>query len=86
MPAFVYIIKDDGGRLYVGSTVDIKKRFAAHLGGHTQTTRNMKNIRLAVRQIYPTLQDARRVEKRLKRLKRRDYLEKIIQDGYIKIR
>ena len=40
---------------------------------------------LVFKQVYPTLLDARHTEARLKKLKRRDYIEKIISDGFIKM-
>jgi len=42
-------------------------------------------IELAFSQEYPTLTEARTIEKKIKKLKRKDYIEKIIKDGYIKI-
>lgn len=35
---------------------------------------------------YNVHKESRFIEMRLKKLKRRDYLEKIIQDGFIKIK
>lgn len=35
---------------------------------------------------YSALEFARKVERKLKKLKRKDYIEKMIQVGYIKVR
>jgi hypothetical protein len=43
-------------------------------------------LALAFSQEYQTLREARKIERKLKRLKRKDYIEKIIKDGYIKIK
>ena len=56
-----------------------------HENGHTQTTRNMDDPQLVFKQAYPSLEMARKIENRLKKLKRKDYIEKIINDGYIKM-
>lgn len=40
---------------------------------------------MVLKQEYKTLKEARLVELKLKKLKRRDYVEKIIKEGYIKI-
>ena len=86
MPGFVYILKDEKGKLYIGSTDNLDKRMRQHKAGHTQTTRRMKNAVLVFSQKYPTLEQARKIERKLKKLKRKDYIEKIIKDGYIKIK
>ncbi len=69
--------------LYIGSTDNIERRLRAHQKGYTQTTRKMKSKELAFSQSYNTLSHARRIERWLKGLKRKDYIEKIIKDGYI---
>jgi len=86
MKAFVYILKDQKGKFYVGSTNDLERRLYQHDMGHTQTTRNMRKPTLVLKQEYETLQMARSVEDKIKKLKRRDYIEKMISDGYIKIK
>src|SRR3989344_6399286 len=85
MTAFVYILKDKNSKFYIGSTDNLNRRMRQHLIGHTQTTRIMKDFSLVFSQEYPSLKDARTIEFKLKKLKRKDYIEKIIQGGYIKI-
>jgi len=85
MKGYVYILKDEKGKFYIGSTDDIERRFKQHTQGHTQTTRNMKNPGIVFTQEYESLELARKIEQRIKALKRRDYIEKIIADGYIKL-
>jgi putative endonuclease len=85
MKGYVYILRDSYGKLYVGSTTNINKRLKQHFAGHTQTTRNMASPELVFTQEYTSNDQARKVEMKLKSLKRKDYLEKIINDGYIKL-
>jgi len=85
MDAYVYILKDERNHFYIGSTQDIKKRIRQHELGHTQTTRNMVKPKLVLKQKIESLEKARKIELRLKKLKRRDYIEKIVSDGYIKM-
>ncbi len=85
MNGFVYILKDENGKLYIGSTENLDRRTKQHLSGHTQTTRNMRNPTLVFSQKYGSLPEARKIEKKLKNLKRKDYIEKIVADGYIKV-
>lgn len=84
--SFVYILKSEVGKYYIGSTDNLEERMKHHLGGYTSSTSKMGKLELILSQEYNTLGEARRVEKRLKNLKRRDYIDKIIRDGYIKIK
>lgn len=84
MKNFVYILRDDKGKFYIGSTNNLKRRLSAHLSGHTQTTSRMINPVLVLAQEYEMLEYARKVERKLKKLKRKDYIEKIVREGYIK--
>ena len=83
--AWVYILKTEVGSYYVGSTGDIDRRLKQHLSGHTQTTKRLGVDSLVFSQEYKTLAEARAVESHIKKLKRRDYVEKIVQDGYIRM-
>lgn len=84
MKSFVYILQDDKQKFYIDSTNNLKRRLKAHLSGHTQTTSRMTNPVLVFVQEYKTLDYARKIERKLKKFKRRDYIEKIVKDGYIK--
>lgn len=74
------------GKYYIGCTDDLEKRLKHHLGGYTPSTSKMGKLELIFSQEYNTLEQARYVECRLKKLKRKDYIEKILEDGYIKIK
>ncbi len=83
--AWVYILRNKNGQYYVGSTIDLKKRLAHHALGHTKTTHRLVPEEVVLKQEYKTLLEARSVERKIKNLKRRDYIEKMIKDGYIKV-
>ena len=85
MKGIVYILKDTNGKFYVGSTENIERRLKQHSLGYTQTTHNMKSPELIFCQKYNSLETARQVERKIKNLKRKDYVEKIIKDRYIKL-
>ncbi len=83
--AWVYILETNVGRYYIGSTHDLKKRLRQHELGHTYTTANFGVKKLLLSQEYKTLKEARSVERKIKRLKRKDYIEKMIKEGYIRL-
>jgi putative endonuclease len=86
MKGFVYILKDSKERFYVGSTINIEKRLIQHQSGHTQTTAKMEQPRLVLVQEYKTLAIARIIERKIKNLKRKDYIKMMVKDGNIKIK
>ena len=86
MKAWVYILQDDSGKYYVGSTTNLHNRHHHHLEGHTPSTAHYQNLKIVLSQPYNSLSDARKIENRIKKLKRRDYIDKIIDDGFIKMK
>lgn len=85
MPGIVYILQSDDGKFYIGSTTDMERRLKQHQQAHTPTTHRFKNPKLVFTQKFSTIEKARQIELRLKKLKRKDYIQKIISDGFIKI-
>ncbi|MBI2012711.1 GIY-YIG nuclease family protein [Candidatus Curtissbacteria bacterium] len=83
--AYVYFLKSEKGKFYIGSTLNLKQRIKHHEGGFTPSTKRLGKIALVFSQEYPTLKEARYIERRLKSLKRKDYIERIIRDGFIKM-
>lgn len=83
---YVYILKNSKGNFYIGSTTDLKRRISQHYYGHTYSTKRMKDLVMVFSQKSDSLKVARNIECRLKKLKRKDYIEKIIKDGYIKMK
>lgn len=86
MLGYVYILRDAKGRYYIGSTTDAPRRLRQHVQKHTWTTQRMVNPQFVLSQQYESLEAARKVGGgRIKRLKRKDYIDKMVQDGHIKI-
>lgn len=84
--AWVYILKNNAGRYYLGSTSDLQARLKHHEGGFTPSTKRLGEMKLIFSQEYSTLDEARRIERKLKSLKRKDYIDKIVKDGEIRLR
>ena len=81
---YVYILNNQDGRFYIGSTYNVDRRLKQHKYGHTHSTRRLGDLELVFSQKFDTLKEARKVEVRLKKLKRKDYIAKIVKDGFIK--
>ena len=86
MPGYVYLLEDERGMFYVGRSMDPAARFKRHLGGFVHTTQRMKNPKVSLVQEYPTIEIAKKVELKLKKFQRKDYLGKIVKEGYIKMK
>lgn len=84
--SFVYILQNKKGKYYIGSTSDLKERMRHHFGGYTPSTKRLGNPTLVFYQKYESLKEARKIELKLKKLKRHDYIANIIKDGFIKIK
>jgi predicted GIY-YIG superfamily endonuclease len=68
--AWVYILRGSNVRHYIGSCVDLDAHFAQHLRGHTATTKRLgTTIEIVAKKQVESLQDARRIERELKRKK-----------------
>ncbi len=83
--AWVYILRTEAKKFYIGSTESLDERLRHHFRGATPSTRRMHVMSLGLAQKYDTLKDARTVERKIKKLKRRDYIEKMLKDGYIRL-
>jgi putative endonuclease len=85
--AYAYVLESiRDGKYYIGSTIDIERRLKQHQRNQTPTTSRYGGIKLVFSQEYSTINEAGIIERKLKRLKRRDYIKKIIEDGNIKMK
>ena len=68
MDFYAYLLRCSDGSLYVGSTSDLDDRLRTHAegrgGSHTAARRP---VRLAYHEQFPTLDEARRRERQIKR-------------------
>jgi len=68
--AWVYILRGSSGRHYIGSTVDLDARVAQHERGHTATTKRLgAKLEIVAAKKFPSLTEARRIERALKNKK-----------------
>ncbi len=64
---FVYVLKLDGGKFYVGQTRELRERLSEHMDGKTASTRG-SNPRLQYFEILPTREAAEIRESELKKI------------------
>lgn len=82
---FVYILQSlKNGRFYIGSTDNLQRRVDEHLKGKSTYTRQLLPLKPVFSQQVESLSEARKIERKLKRLKSRKIIEQIVQDGRIK--
>ena len=68
--AWVYMLRGSSGRHYIGSTTDLVRRLEQHRRGHTYSTRRLgESLDLAASLELSTLEDARTLEREMKRKK-----------------
>lgn len=78
---FFYIIqsqKNEHGRYYIGSCIEVTKRVKDHNRGNTNSTRGRGPWVLVYSESYPTLAEARARERQVKKWKSRIIIEKLI--------
>ena len=83
---YVYILKNQKGLFYIGSTTNLEQRLKQHLKGYIQTTKRMGSFKLVFSQKYENIKDAKKIEYKLKKLKRHDYIASMVKEGFIKIK
>ena len=81
----VYILRSlKNGTFYIGCASDVTLRLKQHNCGNVTATKYKRPYRLEFSQEYPDTSVARKTESRLKKWKRRDFIENIIRDGFIR--
>lgn len=84
--AYVYILRntrDDD--FYIGSTINIQNRLRKHESGKVRSTKHRLPMRVVLIQECQTYNEARKIELKIKKLKRKDYIDKMVRDGYVKM-
>ena len=79
----LYSAKSQSKSYYIGSTLNIKKRLYQHNHGQVESTKNKRSYKLVFHQEFSNIKIANKIEHKIKKWKRRDFIEKIIKDGKI---
>ena len=63
---YVYIIRDDDNRIYIGRSDDLKTRISDHKKGKVYTTKKFSNPELFYYEAYPVKEMSKERERKLK--------------------
>ncbi len=63
---YVYLLKDEDDKIYIGYSINLKERIKAHLSKKVRTTMKMKRPRLIYYEAYYEKKLAKERERRLK--------------------
>jgi putative endonuclease len=81
---FVYILQSKkSGHYYIGASEDPLRRLKEHNAGKVKSTRKKGPWEIKFDQKFCDIKKAKQIEYRLKKLKKRDIIEKIIKDRII---
>jgi len=83
---YVYILQSNlNNRYYIGSTIDIEKRYSNHKNGFVKSTRNLRPLELKFFKKYDDIKTARQIEYKLKKMKSKNIIDKIIAEQDISL-
>ena len=76
--AWVYVIQNVEGRFYIGMTTDLEERLSDHNNGVSKWTKHRGPWSIVWSQQCPTIDQARKLENKLKRQRRGSGFYRII--------
>jgi putative endonuclease len=83
---YLYILQSCiNSSYYIGSTIDLEKRLTEHNNGYVKSTKKIRPMELMFFKKYESIQEARRMEYKLKQKKSKVIIEKIISEQEIRI-
>jgi len=79
---FVYVLRCNDQKLYIGSTRNITDRLQAHSMGRVRTTKSRRPVQVVYMEEFATYSEARKRELYFKSGRGRDLLREKLQSGY----
>jgi putative endonuclease len=77
---YVYILENDRGGYYIGSTKDIEIRVRRHNQSSVRSTKNKGPFRLIYKEGFNNITEARKYENQLKSYKNLNYLKVMLKN------
>lgn len=85
MEVYLYILQSlKNNSYYIGSTSNLDKRLKFHNSGYVKATKYKRPYKLVFCQKFDNIEIAHKAELKIKKWKRKDFIEKIIKDGKFK--
>jgi len=86
MNGWVYILKLNNDRYYIGSTSNIENRIIDHQSGKSTYTSKFLPVKLLFKHEYHTYAEAKNVEMKLKKMKSKKIIDKIVKNQKLNIK
>ena len=83
MPVVYILQSEKNNSYYIGSTNNLERRLYEHNSGMVTYTRKLRPMVLKLSKECETLLDARKLERKIKKLKRKDLIERMIREKKI---
>ena len=78
---FLYILQSvKNNRYYIGSTNNLERRLLEHNSGKTKSLRYLRPLKIVFQKEFIKESEAKQAEKKLKRFKNKNILERIISE------
>ncbi len=83
---FVYILQSEkNGKYYIGSTSNLERRILEHNSGKTRSLKYLIPLKVVFKKKFETINEAIKIERKLKIMKNRSIIEQIVKDQNLKM-
>lgn len=79
--SWLYVLKNEKNKYYIGSTINLERRLKEHNYGNTRSTKRNRPWHVVFSQKFDCIILTKKAERKIKSYKSRVILEKIISDG-----
>jgi putative endonuclease len=80
MSYYVYVLRSEkDGSFYIGHTFDLEERIQRHNDGKSSYTRAKAPWKLIYQEVFTTRSEAMKREREIKRMKSREYIERLVR-------
>ena len=82
--AYVYVLESEKNKkFYIGSADNLDDRLKRHNQGYEKAKKPYRPYKIAFQQKCLSMEEAKKLERKIKKWKRRDLISKVIESGII---